>query len=37
MLSCAIGCDASDVHVGMRVRVAFPSIGDRNLPYFEPA
>ena len=37
MLSDLVGCSAEDVRVGMRVRVLFHSIGDRTLPYFEPA
>lgn len=37
MLSDVVGCDAADVHVGMRVRVLFHMIADRTLPYFAPA
>lgn len=37
MLSDLVGCTADDVHVGMPVKVLFHRIGDRTLPYFEPA
>jgi uncharacterized OB-fold protein len=37
MLSDLVGCDAADIHVGMRVKVRFHQVGDRTLPYFEPA
>lgn len=37
MLSNVIGCDVSDVHVGLRIRTQFHRLGDRTLPYFEPA
>ena len=37
MLSNLIGCDADDVHVGLRVRATFHKIGERTLPYFVPA
>jgi len=36
MLSDLVGCEATDVQVGMKVRVMFHAIGDRTLPYFEP-
>jgi uncharacterized OB-fold protein len=37
MLSDLIGCDAADVRVGLRVRARMHAIGDRTIPYFEPA
>lgn len=37
MLSDLVGCDVADLQVGLRVRVRFHRIGDRTLPYFEPA
>ena len=37
MLSNVIGCEAADVHVGLRVSVRFHRIGDRTFRYFEPA
>lgn len=37
MLSDLVGCDAADLQVGMRVKVLFHKIGERSLPYFEPA
>jgi uncharacterized OB-fold protein len=37
MLSNLVGCDVADLQVGLRVQVLFHSIGDRSLPYFEPA
>ena len=36
LLSNVVGCDATDVHVGMRVSVEFHALGDRTLPYFAP-
>lgn len=37
LLSNLVHCDASEAHVGMRVKVLFHAIGERTLPYFEPA
>jgi uncharacterized OB-fold protein len=37
MLSNLVGCPAADARVGMDVKVLFHAIGDRTLPYFEPA
>lgn len=37
MLSNVVGCEADAVHVGMPVRVSFHDVGDRTLPYFQPA
>jgi uncharacterized OB-fold protein len=37
MLSDLVGCEVTDVRIGIRVKALFHRIGARSLPYFEPA
>ena len=37
MVSNVIGCDTTQLAVGMRVEVQFHSVGEISLPYFRPA
>jgi uncharacterized OB-fold protein len=37
MLSNLVGCTVAEAAVGMAVKVRFHALGERTLPYFEPA